>query len=124
MGNSDIIAANNAKARAFTKELNTLLQGGLPSTPEETPGVVTIVGSPGPAGPPGASGGASYLIDEYTATSSGQQQRNYPQNCAAGTNVFINGLKQTPSSFTVSGNSITLPSELSIQVGDLIVIEH
>lgn len=124
VGSSDIIAANNAKAKAFAQELNNLLQGGLPGPSPQTPGVIRIEGTPGPEGPAGASGGSAYLIDEFTATSDGQQVRSYAQNCALGTNVYINGLKQTPNSFTVSGNSITLPTELNIEVGDIIVVEH
>jgi len=74
-------------------------------------------------GPQGASGGLSN-VDEFVATVGGTQTRTYETAPSASTMVFINGLRQSGSSFSITNTSITLPSTLNIEIGDLIQVEY
>jgi hypothetical protein len=71
------------------------------------------------------SGGPSGLTaDEFTATSDGAQTRTYSTTPSPNTTVYINGLIQQSGSFTISGDTVSLPDSLAIQTDDYIRVEH
>jgi hypothetical protein len=72
----------------------------------------------------GIPSGASFNVDEFVAQSAGAITRVYAFAPSASTKVFINGLRQSSSGFTVTGNEVELPDSLSIEAGDLIQIEY
>ena len=47
-----------------------------------------------------------------------------PVQIALGVKVFINGLLQPPSSFTVDADGVTIPVDLSIVIGDIIHVQY
>lgn len=87
--------------------------GGLVVVPE----AYGVKGDPGPPGPPGA-GAQTHEIFEV-ATQDGAMTIALPNiNAAAGLDVYINGVKQARSAFTVTNTLLTLPADLLIMTGD------
>ena len=70
------------------------------------------------------SGGASQLVDEYTATVNGAQTRTVATPLPSSAMLYINGLAQSATAFSVSGTTATYPATLNIQVGDLVTLVY
>jgi hypothetical protein len=74
----------------------------------------------------GGSGGSAGTESEFETTASvaGQQLLTLPFAPTQIHGTYINGLRQSPASFSYVGNVITLPATLSIEPGDLLTIVY
>ncbi len=65
------------------------------------------------------------LTEEWLATQPGVQEITLTAAAkSTGHRLFINGLRQPISGYSVAGASLTLPSALSIEVGDVVVLDY
>lgn len=88
--------------------------------PENTqPLLIKISGAAGPPGPAGQSF-ISVNEVEVTAPVSGQQDVALPSNPSDVQFLFINGLAQLKTAYTVAGTTLTLPASLNVVAGDVI----
>lgn len=83
-------------------------------------------GIQGPEGPPGAVTLNGFPTDhEYTALIDGAQSFTLENPAFQnGYKLFVNGLRQSRSAYTVSGITVELPDSLNILTGDLIILEY
>lgn len=77
--------------------------------------VILVMGPPGSTGP---SGGTAETI-EYQVTNAGQQNIVLNRIATAGL-LFLNGLMQSPSYYTLSGTNLTVPTNMGCVPGDVI----
>lgn len=83
-------------------------------------------GDVGPEGPPGTATFVGISTDfEYTATVDGIQSFTIPNTpLQTGYKLFINGLRQSKSSYTVTTDVVELPDSLNILTNDFIIFEY
>lgn len=67
---------------------------------------------------------APFHVDEFIAAEDGALTRNYAAAPSPKATLFINGLRQAGSAFTVSGMSATFPDALQITTGDLVTFNY
>lgn len=67
---------------------------------------------------------SSTFIEGIVASSNGAQVVSLTNPVGKIIGVFINGIKQRDSAYTVSGSSVILPADLSIFTGDEIEVEY
>ena len=72
----------------------------------------------------GIPSGATFNIDEFVAQTNGAITRVYATAPSPSTKVFINGLRQGGSNYTVSGDEVLLSASLSIESGDFVQIDY
>ena len=141
---SDIIsisAIDRAITVLATDRVQVVLEGTVgPIGPAGPPGPVGATGPSGPTGPAGPTGpsgpagatgpagptGPSGVLQEYAATAiaSGAQTATLSPAATANGILYINGVAQPRSSYSVSGVTLTLPAGLAIQIGDVIVFDY
>ena len=68
-------------------------------------------GVAGPAGPRGLPGASSVPAELLVSAIGGAQVIVLPSNLVAVSGLFINGLRQGLSNYTLSGTNLTLPSD-------------
>ena len=88
------------------------------------PSVETTSTSSGPSVDIAIPTYAPFHVDEFVAAQDGATTRNYGAAPSPKATLFINGLRQAGSAFTVSGMSATFPDTLEIKTGDLITFNH
>jgi hypothetical protein len=72
----------------------------------------------------GGGGGVPDTI-EQTITSAGANTINVPNPMNSdGHSLFINGLAQSSASYSLSGQTVILPSTLSLMVGDVVIFNY
>jgi hypothetical protein len=83
-------------------------------------------GIQGPEGPPGSVTLEGFPTDhEYVAIADGAQEFTTENPVfAQGYKLFVNGLRQSRSAYTVSGTTVELPDSLNILTNDLIIFEY
>lgn len=83
-------------------------------------------GDPGIQGPPGeVTINGVFDEHEFMATTDGEQAINLGVTpLVKGYRLFINGLRQSKSSYAVAGSTLVLPDTLGIETGDMIVFEY
>jgi hypothetical protein len=69
-------------------------------------------GAQGPAGTPGGGSSVNIVTYEFTSTTEAAQTIPMVDTVLAGLSLFINGLFQSPSGYTISSNSLEIPAEL------------
>lgn len=89
------------------------------------PGALGTPGLQGPQGNPGPPGNGSTAEQTEAALIHGTQTMTLAFLPVAGTiSLYINGLRQFASSFSVVNNIITMPADLNINAGDFVTIEY
>jgi hypothetical protein len=73
----------------------------------------------GPAGPSGPAGPGLTSTFEHIVTTTGTQNYILSRPSVAGI-FFLNGLMQSPAYYTLSGATLTVPSLMGVQPGDVI----
>lgn len=93
---------------------------------ESTLVVVEVVtaGPQGIQGPRGVNAGTDLDEFELVAATDGAQSLTLPAASGASHILYINGLAQRRSSYTVSGANVTLPDTLNIRTGDVLVVDY
>lgn len=83
-------------------------------------------GIEGPPGPPGSVSLEGFPTDhEYTALVNGVQSFTLENPAFPnGFKLFVNGLRQSASAYSVSGSTVELPDSLNILTNDLIIFEY
>lgn len=95
----------------FLKGLSDISEivDGCPATPIPVPAIGITV-----------SGKVTMNEIEQTLTADGGQTITLPSPAPYGYMLFINGFKQSKSSYFVSGTTLTLPSSLNLFAGDVV----
>lgn len=92
----------------------------VPTTPALAIELATVL-----QGPQGMSGpDIDFFELEFVAIIDGAQSCTCVQTPSPSTRVWINGLRQSSSSFTLSGINVLFPESLNIRIGDLIQVEY
>ena len=69
----------------------------------------------------GTSGATTFVVDEFVSETAGAQTKTYGVTLMGPYYLFINGLLQTASAFSITAPStLVMPAGLNIQVGDTI----
>lgn len=72
----------------------------------------------------GVPSGATFNLDEFIAQTSGAITRTYATTPSPSTKVFINGLRQASTEFTISGDEVLLSGDLQIEADDFVQIDY
>jgi hypothetical protein len=92
---------------------------------EETGVSIVSVAEQGPPGPPGASGSGVPYSEELTiglVVPTTHVLTHIPM--ANSIALFINGLRQSSTSFSVASQTVNLPGDLQLEQGDWIAISY
>jgi hypothetical protein len=121
-----LVSATPTSTTAASATTSTTTSGTTTTTtsgPAWATGATGATGETGATGPPGElSAGATF---ETVALASGAQTFTLPSAVSAGWCLLcVNGLRQSETGYSVSGATLTLPSTLGVQAGDLISFDY
>ena len=96
--------------------------------PQGPAGPVGPIGPIGPIGPSGGGSGQPLLCYEYDMTSSGAISITIPGLSAkiesSPIYLWVNGILQSNSSYTPMDYGVSLPSNLNLEIGDIVQIGY